>query len=62
LQWALENHAQYPYCTAYSSLSDLDLIRSEAVAAAKQCGKVQPKEEWTPPPPDEEPETAADYE
>lgn len=62
VEWAQEHHADYPYVAAYSRLADLELIRSEAVAAAKECGTVKPAEEWTPPPPDEEPETAADYE
>lgn len=62
VEWALANHGHYPYCAAYAHADDLARVRDEAVAAARECGALLPKEEWTPPPPDEEPETAADYE
>lgn len=63
MQWAQERHGHYPYVAAYTSTQELELIRSEAVAAADECTDITgTKEEWVPPPPDEEPETAADYE
>jgi hypothetical protein len=61
-QWAQAEHGHYPYVAAYASASALDLVRSEAVAADRECGAMSAKEQWEPPPPDAEPETAQDYE
>jgi hypothetical protein len=62
VQWAQVHHGNYPYVAAYDSADELELLRSEAAAAAKACTALAEKEEWVPPPPDDEPETAADYE
>lgn len=63
VEWAQEHHGSYPWVMAYSSLGELETVRAEAVAAAEECVNISgTKEEWVPPPPDEEPETAADYE
>jgi hypothetical protein len=59
-QWAQAHHPHYPYVAAFGDASELEVLRSEAAAAAG-C-KLTEREEWVPPPPDEEPETAADYE
>jgi len=61
-QWAQQQHSSYPYIAAYDSSAELELLRSEAAAAANECKALEEKEAWSPPPPDEEPETAADYE
>lgn len=47
---------------AYDDEAALETLAAEAAAAGKECEGMAEKEEWVPPPPDAEPETALDYE
>ncbi|GBG00235.1 hypothetical protein Rsub_12879 [Raphidocelis subcapitata] len=60
IEWAQEHHGSYPFVAAYSSAEELAVLRDEAAAAAVACKGLTEREEWVPPPPDEEPERLED--